>query len=85
MHMKVKIKGYSALDGSPEAIVKLMHNARMIPTPDNYGYIETITKEVKEKLGIEINVTGETYHDRVVSFLHEMDKYGMITIEEEDN
>ena len=82
--MKVRIPGESTLTGSPEAILRVLQDARMTDELGGDDLIEEITRTAWRAFGIGLQVTGDTYAERAESLLREMDKNNMLTIEEED-
>lgn len=81
--MRVTVPGYSSLTGSPEAILRLMQEARMTDDLSGEELIQEISHTAWRAFGIGLQVTGDTYAERAESLLREMDKNHMITIEEE--
>lgn len=81
--MKIRIEGHNTITGTPEAIIKVMHDARYVSTPKGEGYIAAVTLDAA-RIGIKLHVTGADYHERAISLLHEMADNGMIEIEEEN-
>lgn len=81
--MRVQIPGYSTLTGSPETILRLLQDARMLDDIGGDELIEDITRTAWRAFGIGLQVTGDTYAERAESLLREMNKNHMITIEEE--
>ena len=82
--MKVKIPGYSTLTGNPEVILRAMQDARMMDDLAGDDLIAEIQDTAARACGIGLQVTGDTYSERAESLLHEMDKYHMIEIEEDN-
>lgn len=82
--MKVTIPGYSTLTGSPEVILRLMQDARMMDNAGGDDLIEAISHTAWRAFGIGLQVTGDTYAERAESLLREMDRAHMLTIEEEE-
>jgi hypothetical protein len=80
--MKIRIYGYTELTGTPEEIVQAMQEARYIPVKGSY--IEQIQRDAKQYFDTELNVTGDTEHERAESLLREMANANMIMIEEEN-
>lgn len=81
--MKITIPGYSTLTGTPETILRLMQDARMLDEIGGDELIESITRTAWRAFGIGLQVTGDTYAERAESLLREMNKNHMINIEEE--
>lgn len=81
--MKITIPGYSTLTGTPETILRLMQDARMLDEIGGDELIESITRTAWRVFGIGLQVTGDTYAERAESLLREMNKNHMINIEEE--
>lgn len=82
--MKVTIPGYSTLTGSPETILRLMQDARMMDDLSGDALIDQISRTAWSAFGVGLNVTGDTYAQRAESLLREMDRNNMIRITEED-
>lgn len=82
--MKVSIPGYTSITGSPEAILRVMHNARMMDDLAGDDLIQEIQRTAWRAFGIGLQVKGDTYAERAESLLREMDKANMLIIEEED-
>lgn len=78
--MTVTVPGYSSLTGSPEAILKLMEDARFMNQQTGDDYIRSVVETIWRTFGIGLQVTGETYAERAASLLDEMAKHGLITI-----
>jgi len=81
--MKITIPGYSTLTGTPETILQLMQDARVLDEIGGDELIENITRTAWRAFGIGLQVSGDTYAERAESLLHEMDRNQMIKIEEE--
>lgn len=81
--MKVTIPGYSTLTGSPEAILRLLQDARRLDDLGGDDLINEISHTAWRAFGVGLQVSGDTYAERAESLLREMDKNHMINIEEE--
>ena len=82
--MKVTIPGYSTLTGTPEAILRILQDARMMDDLSGDNLIDEISSTAWRAFGIGLQVTGDTYAQRAESLLREMDKNHMLIIEEEE-
>lgn len=82
--MKVRIPGYTTLTGQPEAILRLMQDARMMDNAGGDDLIHEIEETAMRAFGITLRTTGDTYAERAESLIREMDKANMLTIEEEE-
>lgn len=82
--MKVRIPGYTTLTGSPEVILRMMQDARMLDDLAGDDLIQEISSTAWRAFGIGLQVSGGTYAERAESLLREMDKNSMIEIEEEE-
>lgn len=80
--MTVRIPGYSTLTGSPKAILQLLEQARIWDKVEGDDYINSIIETVERLWEYRLKVTGDTYEQRAQSLLEELDKYGLIKIEE---
>lgn len=80
--MKVKIEGYNTITGTPEAILQVMQDARYLPISGDY--IDAVQDTVHRFFDIDLHVEGSTQAERAESFLREMARANMITIEEEN-
>ena len=80
--MTVKVPGYTTLTGRPEAILRLLEETRIWDNVSGDDYINSIIEAVERLWGYRLEVTGETYEQRAKSLLKELDKYGLIKIEE---
>lgn len=82
--MKVTIPGHSTLTGSPEVILRVLQDARMMDNLRGDELIEEIGRTAWRAFGIGLQITGDTYAERAESLIREMDRNNMLTIEEED-
>ena len=81
--MRVHIEGYTTLTGTPAAILRVMQDARIFDNLAGDKLIDEIRHTAWRCFGVSLNVTGETYSDRAESLLREMEKSGMMRIEED--
>lgn len=81
--MTVKIPGYSSLTGRPETILQLLEQSRIWDKAEGDDYINSIIEAVERLWEYRLEVTGDTYEQRALSLLRELDKYGLIKIIEE--
>ena len=81
--MTVRIPGYSTLTGSPKAILQLLEQARIWDKVEGDDYINSIIEAVERLWEYRLEVTGDTYEQRALSLLTELDKYGLIKIIED--
>jgi len=81
--MKVHIPGYSTLTGSPEVILRLMQDARLMDHLSGDDLITEIQQTAWRAFGTGLQVQGDTYAERAESLLREMNKHHMINIEED--
>lgn len=79
--MTIRVPGYTTLTGRPETILRLLEEARIFDKAEGNDYINSIIDAVWELWEYRLEVTGDTYEERAVSLLQELDKYGLITIE----
>lgn len=82
--MTIRVPGYTTLTGSPKAILRLLEETRMWDKVEGNDYIDSIIEAVERLWEYHLEVTGDTYEQRALSLLEEMDKYGLITIEKEE-
>lgn len=80
--MTVKITGYTTLTGRPEAILRLLEETRIWDNATGDDYIVSIVEAVERLWGYKLEVTGDTYEQRAMSLLRELDEHGLIKIEE---
>lgn len=80
--MTVKVSGYTSLTGRPETILQLLEQTRIWDNADGDDYIVSIVEAVEQLWGHRLEVTGSTYEQKAMSLLRELDKYGLIEIEE---
>lgn len=79
--MTINVPGYTTLTGRPETILRLLEETRIFDKAEGDEYIDSITEAVERLWGYNLEVTGDTYEERALSLLKELDKYGLITIE----
>ena len=80
--MTVKVTGYTSLTGRPEAILRLLEETRIWDNADGDDYIVSIVEAVERLWGHHLEITGDTYEQKAMSLLRELDKHGLIKIEE---
>lgn len=80
--MTVKVNGYTTLTGRPEAILRLLEETRIWDNATGDDYIVSIVEAVERLWGYKLEVTGDTYEQRAMSLLRELDEHGLIKIEE---
>ena len=80
--MTIRVPGYTTLTGRPETILRLLEEARIFDKAEGNDYINSIIEAVWELWEYHLEVTGDTYEERAMSLLQELDKYGLIKIEE---
>ena len=78
----VRVPGYTSLTGRPETILRLLEETRIWDKVEGNDYIDSIIEAVERLWEYRLEVTGSTYEQRALSLLKELDKYGLITIEE---
>lgn len=81
--MTVKVPGYTTLTGKPETILRLLEETRIWDNATGDDYIDRIIEAVERLWEYRLEVTGDTYEQRANSLLKELDKYGLIKIEEQ--
>lgn len=81
--MTIHVPGYSSLTGSPVALLRLLEEARIFDKAEGDDYIASIVEAVGQLWGHRLEVTGDTYEQKAMSLLRELDKYGLIKIEEQ--
>ena len=81
--MTIKVPGYTTLTGRPETLLRLLEETRIWDNATGDDYIESIVAAVEQLWGHRLDVTGDTYERRAMSLLKELDKYGLIKIEEQ--
>jgi hypothetical protein len=81
-NMTVRVPGYTTLTGRPETILRLLDETRIWDKVEGNDYIDSIIEAVERLWEYRLEVTGDTYEARALSLLKELDKYGLITIEE---
>lgn len=80
--MTIKVPGYTTLTGRPETILRLLEETRMWDKVEGNDYINSIIEAVERFWEYKLEVTGDTYEERAMSLLKELDKYGLIEITE---
>lgn len=80
--MTINVPGYTSLTGRPEAILRLLEETRIWDNATGDDYIASIVEAVEHLWGYRLEVTGDTYEQKSMSLLRELDKYGLIKIEE---
>lgn len=80
--MTVRVHGYTTLTGRPETILRLLEETRIFDKAEGDDYINSIIEAVERLWEYRLEVTGDTYEQRALSLLKELDKYGLITIVE---
>ena len=80
--MTVKVPGYTTLTGKPETILRLLEETRIWDKATGDDYINSIIEAVERLWEHRLEVTGDTYEQRAMSLLKELDKYGLVKIEE---
>lgn len=81
--MTIKVPGYTTLTGSPKAILQLLEQSRIWDKAEGDDYINSIIEAVERLWEYRLEVTGDTYEQRALSLLKELNKYGLIKIIEE--
>lgn len=81
--MTIKVPGYTTLTGRPETLLRLLEESRIFEKAEGDDYIDRIVAAVEQLWGHHLKVTGDTYEDRAMSLLKELDKYDLIKIEEQ--
>ena len=81
--MKINVPGYSTLTGCPETLLQLLEETRIRDGAEGDDYIDRIISAVEQLWGHHLEVFGDNYVSRAKSLLIEMDKHGLIKIEEE--
>lgn len=82
--MTIRVPGYTTLTGRPAAILRLLEETRIFDKAEGDDYINSIVETVGRLWEYRLEVTGDTYEERAMSLLQELDKYGLITIEKEE-
>ena len=80
--MTVRVPGYTSLTGRPETILRLLEETRIWDKVEGNDYIDSIIEAVERLWEYRLEVTGDTYEQRAMSLLTELDKYGLIEITE---
>lgn len=80
--MTITVPGYTTLTGRPETILRLLEETRIFDKAEGDEYIDSIVEAVERLWEHRLEVTGDTYEQRAMSLLKELDKYGLITIVE---
>ena len=81
--MTIKVTGYTTLTGRPETLLRLLEETRIFEKAEGNDYIERIVAAVEQLWGYRLEVAGDTYERKAMSLLKELDKYGLIKIEEQ--
>ena len=81
--MTIKVPGYTTLAGRPEALLRLLEESRIWDNATDDDYISSIVEAVGQLWGHRLEVAGDTYEQKAISLLRELDKYGLIKIEEQ--
>lgn len=82
--MTVRVPGYTTLTGRPETILRLLEETRIWDKVEGNDYIDSIIEAVERLWEYRLEVTGDTYEKRAMSLLKELDKYGLIEIEKQE-
>ena len=80
--MTINVSGFTTLTGRPETLLRLLEETRIWDNADGEDYIVSIVEAVEQLWGHRLEVTGGTYEQKAMSLLRELDKYGLIKIEE---
>lgn len=80
--MTINVSGYTTLTGSPTTLLRLLEETRIWDNADGEDYVVSIVEAVEQLWGYRLEVTGDTYEQKAMSLLRELDKYGLIKIEE---
>lgn len=80
--MTINVTGYTTLTGRPEALLRLLEESRIWDNATGDDYIASIVEAVESLWGHQLEVSGNTYEKKAMSLLRELDKYGLIKIEE---
>lgn len=80
--MTINVPGYTTLTGKPETLLRLLEETRIWDNATGDDYIISIVEAVEQLWGHKLEVTGNTYERKAMSLLRELDKYGLIKIEE---
>ena len=78
--MTIKVPGYTTLSGRPETILRLLEETRIWDKVEGNDYIDSIIEAVERLWEYRLEVTGETYEERAMSLLRELDKHDLIKI-----
>ena len=81
--MTIKVPGYTTLTGRPEALLRLLEESRIWDNATGDDYIVSIVEAVERLWGYHLEITGDTYEQKAMSLLKELDKHGLITIEDQ--
>lgn len=81
--MRIRIPGYTTLEGSPKVILRLMAEARIFDELKGDDHIERLQQDAWRLFGISLQAAGETYEQRAESLLISMAANKIIFIEEE--
>lgn len=80
--MTINVSGYTTLTGRPEVLLRFLEESRIWDNADGDDYIVSIVEAVEQLWGHQLEVSGNTYEQKAMSLLRELDKYGLIKIEE---
>lgn len=80
--MTINVSGYTTLTGKPEVLLHFLEESRIWDNATGDDYIVSIVEAVEQLWGYQLEVSGDTYEQKAMSLLRELDKYGLITIEE---
>ena len=80
--MTINVSGFTTLTGRPETLLRLLEETRIWDNATGDDYIVSIVEAVERLWGHRLEVTGDTYEQKAMSLLRELDKYGLIKIEE---
>ena len=80
--MTINVSGYTTLTGRPDVLLRLLEESRIWDNADGDDYIVSIVNAVEQLWGYRLEVSGNTYEQKAMSLLRELDKYGLIKIEE---
>lgn len=81
--MTINVSGFTTLTGRPETLLRLLEETRIWDNATGDDYIVSIVEAVEQLWGYRLEVTGDTYEKQAMSLLRELDKYGLIKIEEQ--
>lgn len=80
--MTINVPGYTTLTGRPETLLWLLEETRIWDKAEGDDYIASIVEAVEQLWGHRLEVTGDTYEQKAMSLLWELDKHDLIKIEE---